>query len=135
MKRRGLILLALSLLAACRMAGTGQVDQKKFESLFLAGKDVEADLSSNAGLRGELLRRLKSEASMAESRASNDAERGMIRLYADAASMLLFSETMRESELATGRVPASSGDSKSSERFRRIGIEKLNLARQTYLGK
>ncbi len=134
MNTRALFFLPLALVVACAVTENRQVDQKKFESLYLAGKEVEADLSSNAGPRRELLRKLKSEASMAESRASSDAERSLTRLYGDAASMLLFSETIRESELATGKTPASD-DSKSSARFRRIGIEKLNQAKQAYLGK
>ncbi len=134
MKNCALIVLSLALVVACSVKESRQVDQKKFESLFVAGKEVEGDLASDAGLRRELLRKLKSEASMAESRASGEGERNMARLYGDAASMLLFSETIRESELAAGKIPASD-DSKSSARFRRIGIEKLGLAKQAYLGK
>ncbi len=134
MNGRALLLLSLAFLTGCRAVENRQIDQTKFEVLLSAAKEVEADLDANAGLRRELLRKLKSEASMAESRATTDAERNMTRLYGDAASMLQFSESIRESEQATGKMPASD-DPKSSARFRRIGIEKLNQAKQVLLGK
>ena len=134
MNGRALLLLSFAFMMGCRGVENRQIDQKKFELLLSAARDVEADIDANAGLRKELLRKLKAEASMAESRASTEAERNMTRLYGDAASMFQFSESIRESEQATGKMPASD-DPKSSARFRRLGIEKLSQAKQILQGK
>jgi len=73
---RGLLILVLVSGVACQ-----QVDQKKFEPLYLVGKQLE--LLSPAEFGG-LQEKLHLELSVARDRATTAAERKMVDLYEDA---------------------------------------------------
>jgi len=129
MKR--LLPCSLLFLIAC-----SSVDQKKFESLYRAAKEIETISYYNQMPTAlELVRKLQTEVSIGLDRASTEAERNMLTFYSNGAHMLRLALTQFEIEMLGPADKIDFKSPRSSTNLWHNGVEQLRAAEQLYLGK
>jgi hypothetical protein len=95
--------MAIVTISTLLVGGCNRVDQKKFDALYRAGKEIEVDIDNSSAVRvaesEKLLKRFKTEISLLQGRSANKNEAAALSAYDNAAAAYKAFLDMRDMDL------------------------------------